>query len=785
MRLKVSLQILGFILAILFISIISTDIYGFSIIPDSSIATNVTVTDSSNFSKDTSGIKYLPQYKPELTIKRVKNNSITIDGKLDDEGWKNATVAGNFVEISPRDNAIPDVKTEVMLAYDDDNLYVAYINFETDVTSIRSHISDRDKIFNDDFCGLMIDTYGDSKQAIEIYTNPYGIQGDLLMEVSGNEDSNYDLIYESEAKIYKDKWIAELKIPFKSLRFPDKNIQQWRIDLFRNRPRVTRQQISWVALDRDLPAFMTQFGYLNGIQNIKNGKNFEVLPYALASQAGYLNDNSNPNSGFTNEKLKLKGGIGIKYSFTSNLTGEATVNPDFSQVESDATQISVNSSFALFYPEKRPFFLEGANIFNSPYTFVYTRSLNDPLYAAKLVGKVAGLDVGFISGYDIHTPFIVPFEEHWAVLSSDKRSFSNILRLKKSLKEESFFGLLATDRRIGNAHNTLFSFDGLLKFKENYYFRWQVAGSSTKELNDTSLYSSNTIFGKNHTESLDGEYYNGFLGYLDLQRNARTWSFDISYDDASPGFRADNGFISNNDYRTIAYWSGLTFYTDSSKIFTSISPQVSGDIRYDYSGKFKEVYLNPHINLNLTRQINIFAMYLLVNDEDYGGILHKGVHRGQISFSIKPTGYLQFSTYLEIGKYIARNETPSFVGYGINGELYLLINPTDRLSLENTYDYSELSRSYRGEKIYAGYIFRNKTIYQFTKNLCLRLISQYDSFSSAFEIDPLISYKLNPFTIFYIGSTHELTNFTNSYNRSIFVQSNRQFFAKIQYLWRL
>jgi len=605
------------------------------------------------------------------------------------------------------------------------------------------------------------------------------------MEVSGNEDSNYDLIYESEAKIYKDKWVAEIKIPFKSLRFPDKNVQQWRIDIFRVRPRLTRQQISWVALDRDLPAFMTQFGYLNGIQNIKNGKNFEILPYALASQAGYINDYSDPNSGFTNEKLKLKGGIGLKYGFTSNLTGEVTVNPDFSQVESDATQISVNSNFALFYSEKRPFFLEGANIFNSSNTFVYTRSLNDPLYAAKLIGKIKGLDVGFISGYDIHTPFIIPFEEHSAVLSSDKRSFSNILRIKKSLKEESFIGFLSTDRRIGDAHNSMISSDGLLKFLDNYYFRWQVAGSSTKELNDTSLYNSTDIFGKNHTEGFDGEYFNGFLGYLDLQRGARNWNFDISYNDASPGFRADNGFINSNDYRMFAYWSGYTFYTDSSEIFTSITPQINGDFRYDYSGKFKEVYMVPQINFNLTRQININGNYLLINNEDYGGIYHRNVNRAYISFSIKPSGLLQFSTYLQIGRFIARNETPPFVGFGLNGELYLFINPTDRLSLENTYDYSELSRSYRGEKIYAGYIFRNKTIYQFSKNLYLRLVTQYDSFSGALEFDPLVSYKLNPFTIFYIGSTHELTNYTNTDNRSIFVQTGRQFFAKIQYLWRL
>lgn len=744
----------------------------------------VNTFDSTKVQRDTTSKTVGLKFMPEITIRRTANNSIKIDGKLDDEGWKNAAVVKEFVEINPGDNSKPEVETEVMITYDDDNIYFGFINYDKDVTAIRSHVCDRDKIYNDDFCGLMLDTYAESKQCIEIYENPHGIQGDLLME-QNNEDSNYDLIYESEATVYKDKWIAEFEIPFKSLRFPDRKDQEWRLNLWRCRPRKDRVQISWAPISRDVPSFMGQFGKIKGISNIKSGKNLEFLPYALASQAGYLNDRSDPNSGFVNEKVKLKGGVGVKYGFTSNLTGEATINPDFSQVESDATQISVNSSFALFYPEKRPFFLEGMNVFTTPYQIVYTRSVNDPLYAAKLIGEIGGIDVGFISGYDVHSPFIIPFEEHTAVLSSDKRSFSNILRLKKSLKDESYLGLMFSDRRIGDSHNSVFNFDGLLKFFENYYFRWQLLGSSTKEINDTNLYSSSAKFGNNHTESFDGEYFNGFAGYLDFQRNARHWSFDLNYSDFSPGIRADNGFLTSNDFRTLSYWTGYEIYTDKSKILNNFTPQISGDVRYDYSGKFKEVVVMPQLSLNFKNQISSYFWFLLVNDEDYGGVFHKGVHRGKGSFDAFPSRFVSFGVSMEIGKFIARFEDPPFVGFGYNGEIRLTIKPTDRLSLENTYDYSELAERYMGQKLYAGYIFRNKTIYQFSKNLFLRLITQFDSFDGAFEIDPLLSFKLNPFTIFYAGSTHELTDYTNSSNRSVFVQSSRQFFAKIQYLWRM
>ena len=176
---------------------------------------NTINSDSLSTINDTTSINYKPQFIPEIFIHKVKDNSIIVDGKLDDEGWKNAAVAKNFVEISPRDNGKPNADTKVLVAYDDDNLFLAVINYEPDMSSVRANVCDRDKIYSDDFCGLMLDTYGDSKQAYEIYCNPYGIQGDLLEEVSGNEDSNFDLIYESEAKMYKDKWIAEFKIPFK------------------------------------------------------------------------------------------------------------------------------------------------------------------------------------------------------------------------------------------------------------------------------------------------------------------------------------------------------------------------------------------------------------------------------------------------------------------------------------------------------------------------------------------------------------------------------------------
>jgi len=241
------------------------------------------------------------------------------------------------------------------------------------------------------------------------------------------EDSNYDAVWESDAKVYDDRWTCEFAIPFKSIRFPDKNVQEWNIHLYRVRPRESREQHFWVPIAQDDPSLFTKSAKLKGMKNIKGGKNFEVLPYVLGSRDYYLSDDEDPNSDFLSDPFKGELGLNLKYGITSNLTADVTINPDFSQVESDASVIDVNTSFALFYPEKRPFFLEGKSIFNTPTSVVYTRSINDPLFAAKLTGKIGDFDIGYMTGYDEQTPFIIPLKE-----SSNFISSSSVLSVVKS-----------------------------------------------------------------------------------------------------------------------------------------------------------------------------------------------------------------------------------------------------------------------------------------------------------------------------------------------------------------
>jgi hypothetical protein len=738
---------------------------------------------------------FTPNKNLDIEISEVDNSGIIIDGRLNEPVWQKAKKFGNFSEFEPGDKTKPPVDTYVQMFYDKDNLYVAFTCFDSNMNHLRATMTDRDKTFNDDFVDIFFDTYGEGKHAYELVVNPYGIQGDLEWEINSGEDASMDIIWYSEAKIYKDKWTAEIAVPFKSIRFPDKDIQEWSIHLLRNRPRENyREQYSYVPLNRDAPTLFTDHANLKGIKNVKGGNNLELLPYVLGSQSGFISDENNADSEFKNDKIKGQVGLNVKYGITSNLTSDLTINPDFSQVESDVAQIDVNTTFALFYPEKRPFFLEGSSIFITPMDVVYTRSINNPLIAAKVSGRVGTFDVGYILSNDENTPFIVPFEEKSEFISTDRKSYSNIFRLKKNFKDESYLGFILTDREVRKDNNSIFDIDGFnrvfgidgrIMMMKYYIITLQLLAYQTRELSDSAIYFDPEKFDSDkHTGTFDGEYFMGFGAYASLRRSAQYWNFDVSYNDASPVARRDNGFNENNNFRTLSTSQSYMFYTDG-KVITRVQPQIYAMIRYNYEGKLKEQFVQPTLWFQFNKQIQFSTGFFLVNNEDFGGSFNKDVTRYNFYLSSNTLKNFGGSLYFQFGKYIVREENPSYIGYGFEFEHEDIIKPLNGLTLENSYEYFELSKSYRGEKLYAGYIIRNKTTFQFNKNFSLRLVLQYDSFNKAFEIDPLFSYKLNPFTIFYIGSTHNVSELQNSSGMPKYAETERQIFLKLQYLWRM
>jgi hypothetical protein len=729
-----------------------------------------------------------------IVINKYSNADIQADGALDESVWKNLPRLGNFCEIEPHEKTKPEVETEVMMFYDNDNLYFGFICYDNDISKLRKTLADRDRMFSDDWVGFILDTYGESKQAYEIFTNPLGIQGDLMWTAPGNEDASYDAVWYSGAKIFKDKWTAELVIPFKTLRFPNKEFQEWRIHMLRTRPRENRYQYSWVPISRDDPTLFTNYAILKGIKNVKAGNNLEVLPYVLSSQSGAISDFENSDSKFENEKIKGQVGLNLRYGITSNLTADFTLNPDFSQVESDAGQIDVNNPYALYYTEKRPFFIEGNSMFQSPSTIIYTRAVNNPLSAFKMAGKIGSYEIGFISAYDRNSPFIIPFEEKSKTLITDRKSLSNILRIKKSLnKDDSYIGFIFTDRQVNKDNkkfldvegfNRVLSVDGNYRFLDNYSFTFQLTKYITKEINFPDYKDTGKFYNGKYTAALDGESFSGYGGSASISRSARHWNFSLDYGNASPEARRDDGFITTNNFSRFSTSQTYVLYPET-KVINRIEPGVYAMVRHDYDGRLRELFVGPQVNLSFAKQIYLYMQAFLVNNEQYGGVYHEGAHRFNMNFNINTLDNLQGGFYFALGKYIVRDESNPFIGWGYNLEIFQTLKLFDRFIFENDWNYFEVAKNYADEKLFAGYILRNKSTFQFDKNFSLRLVTQYDSFSENFNFNPLFSYKLNPFTIFYVGSTYNYDNIDNSYGIPRNILSGRQYFLKFQYLWRM
>ncbi len=716
---------------------------------------------------------------------RIHGN-IHLTGKLTDPKWKLAPRVSLDYEIQPGNNTPAPQKTEALVLYNSQFVYFGFICHDTDPSQIRAHVTDRDNIFQDDFAGVILDTYDDHQRAYEFFVNPFGIQADLMRN-GNNEDPTWDAVWYSKGSLSDSGYTVEMAIPFKSLRLPDKAIQNWGILIFRNIPRSSRIQTSWVHLDLNDPCSLCQEGILAGIKGMQSGNSISVLPYAMGLENGSVADASNASSAFSNGPVTGRFGVGLTYFPNPSLSLEGVVNPDFSQVESDVTQISLNSTFALFYPEKRPFFMEGSDIFSTLIQAYYSRMINNPLAAAKLVEKSGHWSVGYLAAEDRTTPFIIAGEEGSVTdnngdntFPTPYRSFSNIVRARYNLGTQSFVGALGTFRNFTKAHNYVGGVDWDYFFDGNYTFDGQFLFSNTRELNDTNLVSDPSYFGNTRfTKAFDGQEYDGTGFQTDFRRDARHYTFRFTYKDFSPTFQAEDGYVFSNDLRTVDMEHTLLFYPNTSLVDNWGFDLESG-LHFDYQGSRKERWILPSLILDLKSQTQLQVTYYLVNDELFHSVNFVGVHRWQFNLQSDPTSSISFYLNASVGRFIDRaSDTAIGKGHEISAELVL--RPTDRLSLTADYSRSRLSNLVGGQLFYDGYIARLSAIYQFNGQIFLRLVGQYDQFSGSVEVDPLFSYKLNPFTIFYAGSTNSLTKFGQPYG---LVQTGREFFVKAQYLFQ-
>ncbi len=731
------------------------------------------------FGTSESAVAEISKNQKSFSVAAVKiQGDIELTGKLSDPRWKSAPTVECPYEVQPGENTPANQRTFVKILYNSRFIYFGFACRDSAPSAIRTHISDRDNVWADDFVFVEIDTYEDNQRAYEFVANPYGIQGDL-MRTGNNEDASWDAVWYSKGTVNDTGYVVEIAIPFKSIHFPSKKLQDWTIAILRNFPRASRQQFSWTPFDRNDPCSICQGGTLRGLKDLEATGTLEVLPYVMGFQSGNLTNTDDPTSQFSNGKVSGRVGGGVKFSPNPSLFAEAVVNPDFSQVESDATQISVNSNYAIYYNEKRPFFLDGADIFNTQLTDFYSRMINNPIGAAKLIEKTDGLTIAYLTASDRNSPFTIAGEEGSSSVESSLQSYSNILRAKYDFGTQSFLGALGTARNFTDAHNYTGGIDWNVYLNSNYSIRGQVLASNTKEINDTTVFSDDSFFGSTKdTPGFDGQTYNGTALYTQFRRDARDYNFYVTYQDISPTFQAENGFITGNDMRMIDLQNNYNFYPLHSVIDQG-QLWMENNLQFDYNNARKQRWTVAGIYLGLKSQTNINLLYIPYNEELYHTVRFNKINRGELQVNSAPATYLSVSADVQLGKFIDRDS--ALTGYGHNISLSATVKPTSQLELDLSFSRSRLSNSSTQQLFYDGYISRFTGIYQFSSDVFFRLIGQYDQFSKVVEIDPLLSYKLNPFTICYAGSTHDLTDFGNPYG---FEQTERQFFIKLQYLWR-
>jgi hypothetical protein len=567
---------------------------------------------------DYTSAEFAPIYQPELKISRAAGG-IKIDGQLDDAGWYRAARADHFAEHQPGDQTKPPVETAAFITYDESKLYVSFVCFD-DPGSIRASYADRERVYDDDNIALLLDTYGDAAWAYTMNVNPYGVQADALWSPNIGQDSGFDLVWESAGAVTDSGYQVEMAIPFAALRFPNREQQTWKMDFYRNHPRETSRAYSWAAYDRNEQCWPCQWGTVTGIEGVTPGKGIELISAWVGQQGGNLTrtmvagaetDGLRSGSyqyGFDYDKALGALSLGGKYSLSSNITVEATYNPDFSQIEADAGQIDVNTTFALFYPERRPFFQEGSDLFRTLFNSYYSRTINDPVFAAKVTARGSRTGFGYLVARDENSPITLPFEEFSDYLLAGK-STVNILRLRQSLGSSAHAGMIATHRIFDEGGSgSLIAADGRVRFAPTLNLDYQLIAAHTAEADNPSFTQSNRfnylqteyLGDDSVTAAFDGESYWGHGGLAVLRWWTRTWNAAINYWEVSPTYRADNGFDPKINRRDFTFTAGYQHRPDGG-LLINCNPWVETGAVWNYDGVCKEQF----IRANLYNQLSV------------------------------------------------------------------------------------------------------------------------------------------------------------------------------------
>lgn len=578
------------------------------------------------------GINVSPEKLKPISIPKVSlENTIVIDGRLDEEIWMRAAQFKDFIQTSPGDNIAASKPTEAYMMYDEKNLYIAFKCWD-DKDKIRATVAKRDDVFGEDNVRVWLDTYNDQRRAYVLGWNPLGIQADGIFTEGRGTDFSVDIVMESKGMIHDWGWSVEVKIPFKSLRYSAGDGKMWGFNAARNIDRLNDEFDSWMPEDRNISGFLIQHGKISGLTEIKAERTLEIIPSITLSETGTrVSDRDIPEGRFVNQPIKKDIGLTLKYTITPNITLDAAINPDFAEIEADAPIVEANRRFPVFFNEKRPFFLEGADIFQTPIRVFYSRTIIDPDVAAKLTGKVGKNSFGFLIASDnapgnyqeneLNDPERRPFISEFV----GKNALFAVLRLKRDIGKENNVGFLATVRSFPENKNYTGGFDGRFKLDPKTTFSFQALATHTRKCFFDPDFdpNDNPFQAQRNGEICGGGIVNGQQELGDIYSNYRTgngFSYFANYDYTADtfGYTLEAGGKSN-DYRTEA---GFRQQTDLHYLFGGFRKSTKSrpknkiiranwfnGFNYNVNSKGQLISANWNTNVNLNLQKNTYVNF--------------------------------------------------------------------------------------------------------------------------------------------------------------------------------
>lgn len=722
--------------------------------------------------------------RPTFQVRRA-TSEIVVDGALDESAWADALLLELNYEVSPGENIPPPVRTELRVAFDESRLYFGFRAFDPDPSRIRARFSDRDKSWDDDWVGVALDTFNDERRAYEMMSNPLGVQTDAINDdTQGEYDTNWNAIWHSAGRLTDFGYEVEIAIPFHQIRFQDtgENEQTWGFDAFRSYPRENRHHIGLFPRLRGSNTYLGQAVKLSGVEATDSSRNLELIP-TLTS--GRLDERADvPDGELETGDIRTEVGATVRWGVTPNVNLLGAINPDFSQVEADVLRLDINERFTLYFPETRPFFLEGIDDYNTPLNLVHTRVVMDPAYAAKVTGKVGRHTFGVFAAQDDSTSMLFPgAEESSAEVYDGFETTDFVGRYRYDYGKNSLAGVTITDRRGGNYHNQVASADTVYRISDADEIVASFAASRTR-YDEVMVASAGVEEGEFEDIVIEAEY----------THTVRDWWVNFEVSNVGDGFRADLGFIPQVGFREWEVRGARVWWGDGERLYNRLAWGGEVGRRKLQDGGLLDERVESWIDMEAPLQSNL-SVNVTMRNQTFNGVRFDDQWFLHTRFDFRPTKDLQLTFHQDYGDWIDFANTKPAKRTVIQPSIRYHLGRHLLFDYEHTYSKLDVE----GGRLFRAHAPELRMVYQFNTRAFIRAILQYtdierdpslyappppgeepvDRISRDFFTQLLFTYKVNPYTAIYAGYSDNYVA-DDDYDMT---QVARALFVKLAYAW--